>query len=347
MSTKKTARAVTAARASVADHLSELRMRLTWVAVVFVVLSSLAYTVREQLVSFVLQPLGDQKLIYLTPAGGFTFIFLVTMYAGALLTAPLAVYHIYRFISPAMPIRRRRYTARIIIASTLMLLLGAGFGYFVAIPAALSFLTAFAGSFVQPNLTADSYLNFVVAYVMGLGILFQLPLLLILWNWARPFQKGELIKTQQYVFIGSFIAAAIITPTPDVLNQCLIALPIIVVYQLGVMTVYFANRRSRRASQRQKPRPPVHTEQAVPVIVSQALPRIAPPIEVAAPVMPVPTLNPQRQRQPVVSVDGMRRISSPARPTVQLSRVPHAGRHPVHTAPSTVPRRSLSIDGLK
>lgn len=247
MSTKKPSKSAhEPALKSFADHLGELRGRLAWVALVFIVASALAYNVREQLVSIVLSPIGNQQLVYLTPAGGFAFIFQVTMYAGMLATAPIAVYHLYKFVSPALPGHMRSRSIRIVFVSTLLMLAGVSFGYFVAIPAALQFLMTFAGNFVTPNLTADSYLSFVVAYVLGLGLLFQLPLLLVFWNWVQPFKPGGLLNTQRFVLVGSFIAAAMITPTPDVLNQCLIAVPIIAIYQFGVIAVYFMNRKQRR-----------------------------------------------------------------------------------------------------
>lgn len=247
MSTKKPSKsAKEPALKSFADHLGELRGRLAWVAVVLIVASALAYNVREQLVSIVLSPIGDQKLVYLTPAGGFSFIFQVTLYAGMLVTAPIAVYHLYKFVAPALPGHVRSRSIRVVAASTLLMLAGVSFGYFVAIPAALQFLTTFAGDFVQPNLTADSYLSFVVAYLLGLGLMFQLPLLLVFWNWVQPFKPGGLLGTQRYILVGAFIAAAMITPTPDVLNQCLIAVPIVTIYQLGVVAVYVMNRRKQK-----------------------------------------------------------------------------------------------------
>lgn len=318
---------------TIADHLAELRTRLTWVAVVFILLSSLAYSVKDQLVSFVLSPLGDQKLVYLTPAGGFSFIFLITLYAGALLTAPVALYHVYRYISPAMPPRKRQHTGWIIAASTALMVVGAGFGYLVAIPAALTFLTTFAGGFVQPNLTADSYLNFVVAYVIGLGLMFQLPLLLILINWARPFARGELLRSQQYVFVGSFIAAAIITPTPDIINQCLIALPIVIAYQLGVLVVYITNKRAKPVT----PSPPVartishddvvHRHPAVRRQVAEAHP--------AAIVQPKQATRTHRQvPRTAASMDGLRPINrQQTRAIVRISSpVQHGDGQPIRPA---------------
>ena len=247
MSTKKHSKsAQDPALKSFADHLGELRGRLAWVALVLIVASALAYNVREQLVSVVLSPIGDQQLVDLTPAGGFAFIFQITLYAGMLVTAPVAIYHLYKFVAPALPGHVRQRSIGVVLSSTLLMVAGVTFGYFVAIPAALHFLTTFAGDFVQPNLTADSYLSFVVAYLLGLGLMFQLPLLLVFWNWVHPFKPGGLLNTQRYVLVGGFIAAAMITPTPDVLNQCLIAVPIIGIYQLGVLAVFIMNRRQRK-----------------------------------------------------------------------------------------------------
>ncbi|HET7630196.1 MAG TPA: twin-arginine translocase subunit TatC [Candidatus Saccharimonadales bacterium] len=229
------------------DHIGELRKRVAWVALVFVVASAVAYNFRDWLIDIVLKPLGDQKLVYLTPAGGFTFIFQITLYVGAVVAAPLMVYHLYRFVQPALPVRARRYSLRIVVCASLLMIAGVCFGYFVAVPAALHFLTTFAGDFITPSLTADSYLSFIVAYVVGLGILFQLPLLLVFWNWISPMSTGKLLNSERYLVVLAFIAAAMITPTPDMLNQSLIAVPIILIYQLGVVAVVLINRRQRAA----------------------------------------------------------------------------------------------------
>jgi len=91
-----------------------------------------------------------------------------------------------------------------------------------------------------------------MAYVAGLGLLFQLPLILLFWNWISPIQKGGLLNSQRYVIAGSFIVAAMITPTPDAVNQAMVAGPIIVIYQLGVIAVFNMNRRARKTAKKQQ-----------------------------------------------------------------------------------------------
>lgn len=355
MSTKKPSNSASAPTVKpFADHLGELRTRLAWVALVFIVASSLAYNVREQLVSIVLSPIGQQKLVYLTPAGGFAFIFQISMYAGMLVTAPIAVYHLYKFVSPALPPHMSRMSVRMMLVSTLLLALGVSFGYFVAIPAALQFLTTFGGEFVTANLTADSYLSFVVAYLLGLGLLFQLPLLLVLLNWIQPFKPGGLLGTQRFVLVGSFIAAAMITPTPDALNQCLIALPIIAVYQLGVVAVFVMNKRQRRGVPPEAETRALHgAPGALQSSLEPAEALTVPPVAAGPTVFaPVSVMIPQParpQRRPHGSIDGFARAraSSVGVPSRPVSDVRTRARPPLErAAPSSLSRQQTSVDGF-
>ena len=161
------------------DHIRELRNRIFFLAIVFIGAASVAYNYKDQLIAFLLQPLGDQKLIYLNPGGGFSFIFSVTLYVGAAVTIPFFVYHMYRFVAPALPKRAQKSSIVVLLSSMLLLISGAVFGYVYAIPGALNFLNHFADGYINPSLTADSYLNFILAYTAGLGILFQLPLIML------------------------------------------------------------------------------------------------------------------------------------------------------------------------
>jgi sec-independent protein translocase protein TatC len=183
------------------EHIHELRSRLFWVAALFVVSSAAAYQFRDLLIRAVVLPLGHQKLIYLTPGGGFNFIFQVTMAVGTLVALPSLMYHLYCFIAPALPNKARRHVLAVFGSSMALMVAGSSFGYFVAVPAALNFLTTFAGDYVTASLTADAYLGFVLSYIIGLGILFQLPLVLIFWNWITPLGPRKLFDTERYLVV--------------------------------------------------------------------------------------------------------------------------------------------------
>ena len=294
------------------DHVKELRNRFMLVAGLFITLSLVAYALREPLVQIVLMPIGDQKLVYLTPAGGFSFIFSITMYAAAVVTVPFMLYHVFKFVKPSLPEAAKQYSFRVFTASMVLMSLGVAFGYFVAVPSALQFLTTFAGDFVQSNLTAESYLNFFMAYVAGLAVLFQLPLLLLFWNWIAPIKPGGLLSSQRWVIAGAFIVAAMITPTPDVMNQALVAGPIIGLYQLGVVVVFVSNRKAakleRRTSATKSRRPAVTTPLAQPVMPTAKRP---------IPTTPVPIATVQPMSLPVHKAAAHQGVISDMRPARQ------------------------------
>ncbi len=207
------------------------------IALFFIVGAVLAYNYRDIILPIFTAPLNGQKLIYLTPGGGFTFALLISVYAGLAVAFPILLQQLYSFLSPALPEKARRKSAIILISSLFLLVAGILFGYFVAVPSALTFLYGFADQYVTSALTADSYTNFVVAYTIGIGIVFQVPLLLLLLHTIKPLKPGGLMKSEKWVVLGAFIVAAILTPTPDPINQTIMAGPVIVVYQLGVIAV--------------------------------------------------------------------------------------------------------------
>jgi sec-independent protein translocase protein TatC len=232
------------------DHIVELRRRLMFIALAFVSASALTYTYHDVLVKIIMSPLNGEKLVYLTPGGGFSFIFQVSIYAGLIISAPFIVHHLYAFIRPALPDRARRSAGRVVLSAVALIIMGISYGYFVAVPAALHFLSGFAGDSVTPNLTADSYLSFFLSYIAGLALLSLLPLLLIFWHWVKPLTPSKLIKSERWVILFAFVVAAIITPTPDAANQTMIAAPVILLYQFGVAAVFVSVTRSKFAARR-------------------------------------------------------------------------------------------------
>lgn len=232
------------------DHVHELRSRLLWVVGTLIAASIVAYQFHDLLINIVTTPLHGNKLIYLSPGGGLAFVFTVCLYFGALFTIPVAIYHLYKFLQPVLKEQSRRLVFGIVTVSILLSVLGIVFGYLLVIPGAIHFLGEFSGGAVVPTLTTDAYLNFVVLHLFGMALLFQLPLLLFIADHVRPLPPGGLLRLQRWVIAGSVIAAAIISPTPDPINLGLVALPIIGIYELGVVIVWL-RRRSYHAKKTQ------------------------------------------------------------------------------------------------
>lgn len=323
------------AKMSAKRHLKELQTRLLIVAFFFILGATLAYQFREVLIPFLMNPLHGERLIYLNPAGGFTFIFLISIYAGIALAFPILLQQIYSFLRPALPTGAQKQSWKLIVASLLLLVSGLLFGYFIAVPNALEFLYSFADQYVDASLTAESYLNFMIAYTIGIGIVFQLPLLLMLIHWIRPLTPGGLMRSQRWVIVGAFIVAAIITPTPDPVNQAIIAVPVIIVYQIGVAAVITSVLRARRKAKRAAGAQRVDVAQT-PIVTKPAAQPVT--IAIEAVIVEQPTSVPA----PARSIDGFRaqRISTPQRPIA-----PPLARTAVTTRSSYVPTRS--IDGMR
>ncbi|HMI09264.1 MAG TPA: twin-arginine translocase subunit TatC [Candidatus Saccharimonadales bacterium] len=288
------------------EHIRELRKRLFWSILVGLVAGTLVYTYHDFFVKLIMQPLNGQKLIYLTPTGGFSFIFMVTFYVTILLILPFLMYQLYAFLKPAIPTRARNLPLKVVLAATILMAMGATFGYLYAVPGGLRFLTEFASSYVTPSLTAESYLSFVLGYVFGIGLLFELPLLLLFWHWISPIKPKGLLNSERYIIVGAFIAAAIISPSPDALSQTIIAVPIIIVYQFGVISVLLSIRKARKV-QKKAARNEVVIQPA-PIdneVKAPALAVTPKPVVAAAESTVAPPLPQQPLRRKVVSIDGM------------------------------------------
>lgn len=300
-------------------HLKEARNRLFVVIAVFVLFSSLAYTVYDRILWALLLPLHGQRLMYLTPAGGFSFIMVVTLWAGFAATLPFLLYNIYQFVAPTLPAKVRSRGALVLISSCVLFASGASFGYFFAIPGALHFLTGFGNQYVQAMITADAYLNFTLLYTVGLGILFQIPILMMITHWINPLKPGGLLKAERYVILIAFIVGALLSPSPDALNQTIIAAPFILMYQIGLVGVLISTARAKRQSQRAVPdvkRPPRVVDQVMPQPAVQQRPVVA----------VLPSRGAQHR-----SVDGMRRarpvgVQVPTRVTSVAAARPTASR---------------------
>lgn len=226
------------------DHIRELQGRLFAVVLTFIIVAGAAYPFFEKIAGIILAPLKkDQELVYLTPGGAFNFIIMVCAYVGIIGALPVIIFHLYRFVMPAVRKIHLRSALRYTVASLLLAIVGIVFAYYVSLPASLYFLTSFNLYHINPMLTIDSYFAFVMTYLLAGALLFQLPIIMLIINSVKPLTPKKLMHYQGHLLVGSFTIAAIISPTPDALNQTLLASPMVVMYQIGIIIIWFRNRR--------------------------------------------------------------------------------------------------------
>ncbi|HEY5549735.1 MAG TPA: twin-arginine translocase subunit TatC [Candidatus Saccharimonadales bacterium] len=225
------------------EHIRELQIRLILVASTLFFSSILGYIIHDKLFQIIRRPLNE-PLYYTTPTGGFNAIIKISFLFGILVTVPVLVYQIARFLRPAL--RRYMGAVKVILYSSALMVAGVLFAYFLSLPAALHFLSNISSEDLQSLLTINEYLNFIFGYTAGFALLFQLPLILLFINRIKPQNPRRLMKHQRFVVLFSFIVAAILTPTPDPMNQLLMAAPIIFLYQFSVALIWFVNRRDKK-----------------------------------------------------------------------------------------------------
>lgn len=228
------------------EHLRELRARALWCLLALLVGTGIGYFLHGSLLTLLVQPL-NQPLYFSSPAGGFEFILQVCLFFGLLVAAPVTLYHTVRFVEPVLPRRSRRFIVKLLVASSLLLVAGISFAYFISLPAALHFLSLFGVAEVEALITTTAYLTFATRYILGFALLFQLPLILLLINSVTRLSTKTLLSKQKWLVLSSFTFAAILTPTFDILNQLLFALPIILLYQLSIGLLWLTNRNAKQA----------------------------------------------------------------------------------------------------
>jgi sec-independent protein translocase protein TatC len=233
-------------RRQFAHHLQELRRRLLFVAVTVLVFSTAAYFVQQSLVSFLLKPAHNQHFIYTSPGGGIGFLFQVCSYVGIIASIPILIYQALRFIEPVIGDNKRLLVIKMSCFSAVLAALGFSFGYLIGLPAALHFLShQFTTTQIQPLLTIQEYMSFVTVYLIGSALIFQLPLIVVFINRIKPLKPSQLFGFERYVIAGAFIVSMLMAPTVNLIDQLVLAGPIIVIYQLAIAVVLLNNRGRR------------------------------------------------------------------------------------------------------
>lgn len=230
------------------DHISELRRRLFWVAMVVLVSATIGYILRDTMLDILQRPLNT-PLFYNSPAGSFNFIIKLSSLLGIIVALPFAVFHTIRFVEPALPIKiDNSKLTKIIVASFSLALMGIAFSYFYMIPISLDFFQSYSSDRIQPLISADSYLSYTMGNFVIFAIIFQIPLVILFINWIKPINPSKLLKYQRHVIVAALVIALVLPFTYDPLSQFLVAVPMIVLYYLSIALVKWTNRGGRKVT---------------------------------------------------------------------------------------------------
>jgi len=239
---------------SLMEHLEELRKRIIHSFVAIVLGFFVAYGFHERIAGFMIDPITtalkangmDTRLGYLNPIDPFNFFVKIGFFGGCILAFPFVLYQIWLFISPGLYKHERRYVVPFMAATISLFFCGAFFGYHFVYPGALKFLITFGHQF-QPMVTISEYTELFMTVVLGLGVLFELPILIFFLALFGIVSAGFLWRNIRYAILLIFIIAAIIAPTPDPLSMFIFATPMLVLYLVGMAVAYFVHPSRRKA----------------------------------------------------------------------------------------------------
>ena len=237
---------------SVLQHLGELRRRVLYSVLALLVGSAVAFAFFRQIIDLLVLPARDLEtgageLVFVEVTELLTTSIKVSMVGGFVLALPVILYHVVMFVAPGLTGREKRYLLGFLPAAFAAFVGGVAFGYFVLTPPALHFLLTFGEGVATPLIRISNIVNLMVRLLFWMGLAFETPLVMYLLAQLGVVNARTLSRFRRFWVVVAFLLGAIITPTFDPVNQALVAVPLLVLYELGVLLARLADR-SRRTS---------------------------------------------------------------------------------------------------
>jgi sec-independent protein translocase protein TatC len=247
------------------EHLADLRKRITvslvalmagfflcfnysedlFRALIFPMKFEIGFIMKSPFVSLVPSKIRNSSLIFTAPGEAFWMHLKVAFVAGLFLALPVIFHQLWKFISPGLRPKEKKYVVPFVTSATVLFLFGAGFCMLFVLPFAMSFLLTYKTESMTPMLSVGSYVDFCLKFILSFGAVFELPIAIIFLTRIGIVTPKTLAKNRKYAILVAFIVAAILTPTPDVFSQTLMAIPIIVLYEAGILLARILNMKKR------------------------------------------------------------------------------------------------------
>jgi sec-independent protein translocase protein TatC len=222
---------------SVVDHLRELRDRLIWSMMAIAVGAVICFIFFGPIIHLMVQPYRDatgKPLIFTQPLEAFMTRVKVAAYGGFVVASPVVFFHLWRFITPGLSPKEKKYAIPF-VASSVVLFVGGSLVAVVTFPKALNFLLGVGGKDISPLLSAGSYLTLVFLMILAFGVSFEFPIVMMFLLLARIITTAQLRKIRKYAFLGIVIFAAVITPSQDPISLFAMAIPMYLLYEVSIV----------------------------------------------------------------------------------------------------------------
>jgi sec-independent protein translocase protein TatC len=234
------------------EHLGELRVRIMRALIAVLVGALVALPFSQYLIDWLARPITrlGYELVFTAPAEAFWVQMKVGIIAGLFVAAPGILWQVWGFVSPGLHAYEKKYAVPFVIIGSMLFLVGGAFSLFVVTPYALTFLLGYARPGLKPMITIENHIDFLLKFTLAFGAVFELPLIITLASRMGLVTARTLAKNRKYAILGAFVVGAVLTPTPDAFNQALMAGPLILLYEVGIICArLFGRRKSPAASE--------------------------------------------------------------------------------------------------
>ena len=236
---------------SLMEHLDELRKRIIHSAAYLIAGFAVAWIFRIQLLHVLQAPLLKigKSLVFTHPMDALNLYLYVALLAGAIIASPFILYQVWLFIAPGLYQKEKRFVIPFMAATVSLFLLGAAFGYYYVLPGAIKILVIQFGHDFTPMITIEDYSSFFLSIILGLGISFELPILIFFLALFGIVSPRFLWKNIRYAILAVFIVAAVICPSPDPWTMCIYAIPMLALYVVGIVIAWWVHPDRKRAKE--------------------------------------------------------------------------------------------------
>ena len=236
---------------SLMEHLDELRKRIIHSAIYLAVGFLVVWFLHDRLTGLVQAPLQHigKSLVFTHPMDALNFDLQVSLVGGAILASPFILFQVWLFIAPGLYQREKRFVIPFMLATVGLFLGGALFGYFWVLPGALKILIVDFGKNYTPMVTIEEYTSFFLSIILGLGISFEMPVVIFFLAMFGIVSPRFLWKNFRYAVLVVFVIAAVICPSPDPWTMCIYAVPMLALYAIGIGVAWWVHPDRKRAKE--------------------------------------------------------------------------------------------------
>ncbi len=227
---------------SILGHLEDFRKRLTWVAIAVVVGTAVSFVFAENIIEALKSVSDDVTLQAIDPTETIVTYFKLAFTCGLAIATPVILFELVMFIRPALTKRERGYLYALLPAVLLAFAGGVAFAYFVLLPPAIDFLFNFGSGVADVEWRISKYITLITRLLFAIGLCFELPITIFFLAKIGVVNAQKLRRFRRWAIVLAFIASAFITPTPDPINQGIVAVPLIVLYEMGILLAWIAGR---------------------------------------------------------------------------------------------------------